>query len=273
MNCSARSFPSLCAGEPSSRWPFSTRTLCFQEFYLYGPEGQAEADGFAQDLLDLATRARSIAGQALAQLLLGEFQLLSGEVDRATRTLQGAVRHALDAACSSAASIALERLAEAEVARGNKARARSLLAQARPLAESSSIPSHLIVRVFGVAVCAAEGLLDALSVARDAERELADAPRVCEPCSMNFRIEAARAFARGGDLSRARRQIAEADRIASLWQGGPWKASVWEARAELRLAEGEYDQARALFLEAAGTFGQVRRPIDENRCRAAAAAL
>ena len=87
---------------------------------------------------------------------------------------------------------------------------------------------------------------------------------------MNFRIEAARVFARAGDLSRSRRQIAEAERITNLWQRGPWNASVWEARAELRLAEAEPSQAKALFLEAAHGFAQYGRVRDESRCRAAA---
>jgi DNA-binding SARP family transcriptional activator len=244
--------------------------LCFQEFYLYGPEGHTEAAGFAQELLQIATRANSAAGEALATLLLGEFELLSGQINAAAETLEQAVRHAQRAACPSACSIALERLAETEVVRGNKKQARFLLERARPLAESSAISSHLVVRVLGVRVSAADRVLDALKVAQDAERVLADAPRVCEPCSMNFRVEAARVFARAGDVSRARRHIAEADRITSLWQGGPWKASVWEARAELRLAEGENAQAKALFLEAAEVFAQVRRPSDEARCREAA---
>jgi DNA-binding SARP family transcriptional activator len=247
--------------------------LCFQEFYLYGPEGHAEAAGFAHELLETATRARSAAGEALATLLLGELQLLSGEINAAAETLQQAVQHAQRAASPSAHSIALERLAETEVGRGNKKHARSLLERARSLAESSAISSHLVVRVLGVQVCAADRTLDALRVVHDAERVLADAPRICEPCSMNFRVEAARVLARAGDVSRARRHIAEADRITSLWQGGPWKASVWEARAELRLAEGEDAQARGLFLEAAEGFAQVRRRIDEARCRDAAMAV
>ncbi len=186
--------------------------------------------------------------------------------------LERALGYAEDSGCTSAGSIALERLAEAEIARGNKAGARGLLERALPLAETSSITSHLVVRVLGVRVCAAGGPVDALKVARDAEQLLADAPKVCEPCSMNFRIEAARVFVRAGDLSRARRQISEAERITNLWQGGPWKASVWEARAELRLAEQEAAQTRALFIEAADAFAQVRRPVDEARCRAAAMA-
>lgn len=246
--------------------------LCFSEFYLYGPDGHAETEDFARELLAVAERAGSGTGRALATLLLGEFQLLSGDAEAAARTLSRAVELADGAACVSASSIALERLAEAEVARGNRDRARRLLARARLEAGSSAIPSHLVVRVLAVEVAAADGPVDALKIATDAEHVLMDAPRVCEPCSMNFRVEAARAFARSGDLTRARRQIAEADRVTALWQGGPWKAAVWEARAELRRAEGHEDQAKALFLEAADGFAQVRRPADEARCRAAAGA-
>lgn len=244
--------------------------LCFQEFYLHGPEGHSEREGFARELLGAATVAGSLAGQALATLLMGELQLLSGETAAAAETLARAVDLAQTSDCSSATSIALERLAEAEVAQGNHERARSLLKHALHEVESSSIPSHLLVRILGVEVTAAPSLIESLKEARDAERLLADSPRVCEPCSMNFRIEAARVFARAGDLPRARRQIEEAERITSLWQGGPWKAAVWEARAELRRAEGEPAQAKALFLEAAGGFAQVRRSLDEMRCRAAA---
>lgn len=247
--------------------------LCFQEFYLYGADGHAKAEDFARDLLAIANKAGSAAGRALATLLLGEFQLLSGAVDAAAQTLEQAVDLAAEGQCDSATSIALERLAEAEVARGNKSRARQVLRRARPLVDTSSIPSHLLVRLLGVEVAAADNRLDALKVARDAERLLAQAARVCEPCSMNFRIEAARAFARAGELSGARRQIEEADRITSLWQGGPWKAAVWEARAEFRRAEGEDAQATALFLEAAEGFAQSRRPLDEMRCRSAAIAM
>ncbi len=88
---------------------------------------------------------------------------------------------------------------------------------------------------------------------------------------MGFRIEAARTCARAGDFTRGRRHLAEAERISSLWQNGPWTASIWEARAELRRAQGEIIRASALFLEAAESFAQLGRPLDERRCRGAAA--
>jgi hypothetical protein len=129
-------------------------------------------------------------------------------------------------------SIVLERLAEAELALGNRGRARRLLGRALPLAEGSTIPSHLVVRIFGVHLEVAEDAISSLHVLRRAERRFADGTRVCEPCSMNFLVRATIACARAADLSRARRYLAEADRITGLWRGGPWSAGVVSEPAE-----------------------------------------
>ena len=247
--------------------------LCFQEFYLYGPHGHEGADAFARELLAIADAADSAPGRALATLLLGEFALLSGDVDGAAETLREAVRLADTADTRSALSIALERMAESEIELGDRAGAQKLIARARPYADSCGIPTHATVRLLGVQVRAADGVVEGLNTVREAERWLADQWRVCDPCSMTLRIEAALAYARAGDVGRARQHLAEAERITSLWQGGtPWNAAIWEARAEIRRAEGQLDQARALFLEAAEGFAEVRRPLDEARCRSAAAA-
>jgi DNA-binding SARP family transcriptional activator len=247
--------------------------LCFQEFYLYGSDGHDGADAFARELLEIATRAASTVGKALATLLLGEFALLSGDVDEAIRTLRRSLSYAERAGSVSARCIAMERLAEAYATDGERETAAALLAAAHPIAESSEIRSHLIIRLYGVQVLAVQSVIDVLRVIQEAERWLIDAPRVCDPCSMTFRIEAARACARAGELARARRHLAEAERITGLWQGGPWTAAVWEARAELRRAEGHREQASALLMEAADGFAELHRPLDESRCRAAAASL
>ncbi|MCE6997686.1 hypothetical protein LZG04_23215 [Saccharothrix sp. S26] len=246
--------------------------LCFQEFYLYGPEGHEGAESFGRDLLAIASRAGSAAGRALACLLLGEFALLSGHLDTAVATLGESLAEAGRAGCVSARSLALERRAEARVRLGDRAAARADLDAALPLAHASRIPSHLVIRVHGVRVLAADTLGGALGAIREAERWLARASHVCDPCSMGFRIAAATACAHAGSPSRARPHLAEAERISGLWQGGPWTAALWEVRAEVRRAEGQRGQAAALFLEAAERFAAMRRPLEEGRCRAAAAA-
>ncbi|GAA0220888.1 hypothetical protein GCM10010492_18760 [Saccharothrix mutabilis subsp. mutabilis] len=243
--------------------------LCFQEFYLYGPEGHEGAEAFGRDLLDIATAAGSTGGRALAHLLLGEFALLSGDLDGAATQLSRSWVAAEATGCASAQSIALERAAEARVRQGDRSAAVALLDRAMPLARASGIRSHLVIRVHGLRVLAAGGVVDALSAVRDGERLLAS-EHVCDPCSMGFRTEAARACARANDLGRARRHLAEAERISGLWQGGPWTAALWEVRAELRRAAGQASQAAALFLEAADQFATLGRPWEAHRCRAAA---
>jgi DNA-binding SARP family transcriptional activator len=246
--------------------------LCFQEFYLYGPEGHEGAESFGRDLLGIASREGSAAGRALAYLLLGEFALLSGHLDTAVATLGKSLGEAERAGCVSARSLALERRAEARARRGDRAAARADLDEALPLARSSRIPSHLVIRVHGVRVLAADTLGGELSAIREAERWLSEAPHVCDPCSMGFRIAAATACANAGSPSRARPHLAEAERISALWQGGPWTAALWEVRAQVRRAQRQQAQAAALFVEAAEGFAAMRRPLEERRCRDAASA-
>ena len=58
-----------------------------------------------------------------------------------------------------------------------------------------------------------------------------------------------------------------------MWQGGLWTGAVWEARGTLRQAEGENEQARAMFREAADAFARGGNESDAARCREAAAGL
>ena len=243
--------------------------LCFAEFSLYAPAGHEDIIPFARELLSAAEEAVSIPGQALATLMLGEAALLSGSLDEAERDLTRAARLNETAGHISGQSLATERLAETALAREHRSQANKLLSKAGRLAERSALVSHLLVRVLGGRVQAASDPRHALDVVRGAEDTLAHR-EVCEPCSLPFRVAAATASARAADMDRAARYMEDAERLAGMWQGGPWLAAVWEARGELRLAEGERDQAAALFREAAEGFGRVGRTLDEARCRAAA---
>jgi hypothetical protein len=203
--------------------------------------------------------------------MLGEALLASGQFERAREQLEQAVATNMNAGSTSGLSLSLERLAETEIALANRERAKALLVQARRPAQRSALRSHLIVRLLGVEIQAAPDARVARATVIGAERQLSDATRVCEPCSMNFRVQASSACARAGDLARARRHLADAERVAGMWQGGPWAAAVWEARAALRYAEGQPAQAAALLCEAADEYVRAQRPADEARCRAAAA--
>lgn len=242
--------------------------LCFAEFSLYGPQGHQQMVPFASELLAIAEEAGSVRGRAIASLMLGEVELLSGRLEEAERELNRASRLNEAARSASGESLSLERLAEAALARGQKTRARRLLGKAARLADASALVSHLTVRVLGTRIQAADRVM---ALVEEAESTLAGR-EVCEPCSMGFRVAAAVASARAGDVARAKRHLDDAERIAGMWQGGPWSAAVWEARGELRLAEGEPAQAAALFKEAANGFAAVGRTLDEQRCRTATSA-
>ena len=80
-------------------------------------------------------------------------------------------------------------------------------------------------------------------------------------------------LAEAGELDGARRRLDETERLAGMWQGGPWVAAVWEARGVLRHAQGRSEQASALLHEAAVRYGELGRPAEQARCDARAAAL
>lgn len=246
--------------------------LCLAEYYLTGPEGYDTVAEFARQMMAIAEEAGSATGAALALLMLGEAELLAGRLVEAEGHLREAARANDREGCISGAALARQRLAEAAVTRGRRYEGNRLLSRARSLAHRSDIATHLLVRVFGTMIQAAADPKKAVTVLRQAERELATMES-CEPCSMGYLTSAATATARAGELDRARLFIAEAERIAGMWQGGPWTGAVWEARGNLRQAEGEDAQARAMFREAAEAFARAGSQPDAARCLEAAARL
>jgi DNA-binding SARP family transcriptional activator len=246
--------------------------LCLTEFSLHGVEGSEEMAPFAGELLAAAEQAGSVHGQALALLLLGEVELLSGRLEQAQEHLARATELHEQASAPSGQALSMQRMAEVAITQGQRWRARRLLQPALRLAESSSLAPHLLVRVHGAIVRAAPDPPRSVAAVQRADAALADRD-LCPPCSMGFRVAATVALARAGDLQQAGARLEGAERIAGMWQGGPWLAAVWEARGVLRQAKGDHAQATALFTEAADQFARARWPVDEARCRAAAAAL
>jgi DNA-binding SARP family transcriptional activator len=243
--------------------------LCLAEYYLAGPDGYDTAARFAQQMMKIAEEAGSATGAALALLMLGEARLLAGKVEVAEPLLKQAAEDNEREGCISGAALAKQRLAEAAIGRGRKYDANRLLERARSLAMHSDLVSHLMVRIFGTMIQAAADPKRAVGVLRVAERELGQM-HPCEPCSMGFLTSAVAASAGAGDLDRARGFLSEAERISGMWQGGPWAGAVWEARGIVRRAEGQDEQARAMFREAADAFARAGNHSDAARNLAAA---
>ena len=245
--------------------------LCLAEYYLAGPDGYDLAADFARQMMRTAEDAGSATGAALAKLMLGEAELLAGHLIEAEKHLKEAAEANDREGCLSGSALARQRLAEAAVTSGRKFDANRLLNRARSIAVRSELATHLLVRIFGTMIQAAEST-KALTVLGIAERELGQM-RSCEPCSMGYLTSAATACARAGELERARSFITEAERIAGMWQGGLWAGAVWETRGVLRQAEGADEQARAMFREAAQEYTRGGTQSDVARCLEAAAGL
>jgi ATP/maltotriose-dependent transcriptional regulator MalT len=205
-------------------------------------------------------------------LLIGESCLFSGQLDESLEWLSRAADIYAEMGGDSGRAFALVRVADVFIALGQPGEATRQLIVARRLAARSELSSHLLVRVFAGMVHAADDPAGSRRLLVEAEGALRR-KEVCGPCSIGFRVAAAIACARSGDVARSRQWLADAERLAGMWQGGPWQAAVWEARAALRLATGDRAQAAALMREAANLFAECGRPLDRARCLAATADL
>jgi hypothetical protein len=69
-----------------------------------------------------------------------------------------------------------------------------------------------------------------------------------------------------GEIEQVGKRLDEAERLAGMWNGGPWIAALWEARGVQRRAQGKEERALAAFGEAAARFGELGRPLERERC-------
>src|SRR4029450_4068990 len=165
-----------------------------------------------------------------------------GDLPRAETDLQAPadLHHDLESPAGEAPS--LQRLSDVHLARGDRAAAGQLLQRALPLARWSSIGQHLMHRVYGCMITAAEDLEGARAVIDRAESTLGDEDH-CTFCSIMLSVPATQACADLGDLEEARRHLREAERSITLWEGTAWEAALLEARAHLARAEERDDEA------------------------------
>ena len=243
--------------------------LCLAEFCLCNARGHAEMARLAEELLAIAEDAGSAHGRALATLILGKAELFSGRLESADALLTRADELHAEAEAPVGRALAVHRIAEVALARGQKWRAGRLLQKGLSIAERTWLTPHLLIRYAALAVEAASAAEQREEAIRQGDRLVLERT-TCQPCSMGFRIASSIALAEAGDVEEAACRIDAAERIAGMWQGGPWVASVWEARGVQRLAQGRREQAKALFCEAASRFGDLARARDQARCLARA---
>ncbi|MFX0575790.1 AfsR/SARP family transcriptional regulator [Nocardia nepalensis] len=239
--------------------------LCLAEFTLFGPAGHEWIAEYAVNLRSAAEQSNSLQGQAVAELLLGEIALFSARLDEAVTRLATAAALHKQGGTASGQVLSRLRLAEAMLASDQRRAAAHELADLLPLAESDWLEPHLVVRTYTALVEVAEGERATLRQLEQADRALRNR-NVCRTCSVGFHLVAAKALAAAGQHDRARRRLAETERLVGMWPGGAWHASLWEARAVLHQSVGDLERARSFYLEAADRFGEVGRPLDRMRC-------
>ncbi len=239
--------------------------LCPAEYLLYGPTPYEDVLALAESLRTTALRSGALRAVAFASALAGEVALLAGDLPRARRELEEAAALHREIAARSGEAHSLQRLAEVELAEGDRPAARALLQRALPLARWSTISLHLLQRIYGTMIEAADDPAGALAVVDQAEATLGTED-LCPFCAVMLAVPAATASARAGDLGRADLYLAVADRSGELWEGTAWRAAIVEARAHRALASGDLDEAAALMDEARGLFEVAGQPLDVARC-------
>jgi DNA-binding SARP family transcriptional activator len=239
--------------------------LCLAEFCLFGAGGHGLMAEVARELGTLAVRVGSVAGRALSALIVGEAELFSGRLAQAERLLTEAQSLHEEAGAVAGRVMALQGLARIALTQGQRWRAGRFTDRAQALAVTTWLNPHLWIRLQGLAVEAATTPEAAEDAVLAGDRALASG-HTCQPCSMGFRTAAAIALAEAGTLDEVGRRLAEAERLAGMWNGGPWVAALWEARGVERRAQGSEERALAAFSEAAARFGELGRPGDRARC-------
>jgi tetratricopeptide (TPR) repeat protein len=199
----------------------------------------------------------------------GEAALLAGDLDAARADLGEALALHLEMGADTGAAHTLQRLAEVELAAGDRSAAERLLRRALPLARWSPLARHLLQRIYGTLISAASDTRAALAVVDEAAGVL-DEPFSCIFCQVMIAVPASIACAEGGRLDEARSWLAQADRSAAAWQGTAWQGAVAEARAHLARAEGDDATAGRLLVRAAELFTIAGQPLDAQRCLDAA---
>jgi DNA-binding SARP family transcriptional activator len=239
--------------------------LCLAQACLCGPSGHDAVGKLARELLSVAEGTASSAAKGLALLCLGEVELLSGRLDESEKLLTEAEGLLVETGATTGQTLVLERLAEIALARGQRWRAGRLVQRGQTIGDATWLRPHLWIRMQALAVRTAASEEQTVEAIMEGDRVLAR-PSTCQPCSMAFRTAAAIALAEAGELEHLGRRLDEAERLAGMWNGGPWVAALWEARGVHRRALGDTGRAIAAWVEAAARFGDLGRPIERARC-------
>ncbi|HVL83968.1 MAG TPA: AAA family ATPase [Pseudonocardia sp.] len=243
--------------------------LCINQRLLYGARPYADVIAFADAFAAEAERLGAARGRAYAVTLRGEALLLSGRLDEAEADLGEAIRLSRASGGAVGESLALQRLAEAALYRGDHRAADALLDESLAVARESDVGFHLLDRIYGTRIGAAADPDAALAALDDAENSVRGPLETCPGCRITLVVPGAIAAARAGDLDRAAEYETTVEWLADVVMRLPaWDAALQEVRGHRAQAAGE--PAASHFAAAATKFRTAGQPLDEQRCIALA---
>src|SRR5262249_25109695 len=108
-----------------------------------------------RQLREQAERTGARRGAAFAVTVAGEAALLAGDLDAARADLAEALAMHAEMGADTGTAHTLQRMAEVELAAGDRAAAERLLRRALPLARWSPLARHLLPRIYGELLAAA----------------------------------------------------------------------------------------------------------------------
>jgi DNA-binding SARP family transcriptional activator/tetratricopeptide (TPR) repeat protein len=241
--------------------------LCVAERLLYGGQPYDDVIAFADALEAEADRLGAARGRAFATTFRGEARLLTGDLVGASADLERGVALHRAIGASGGASLALERLAQIAVHRGDRPGAVALLDDALVAARDSGLGFHLFDRIYGARITVAADPTAALAAVEEAEASVQGALETCPGCRITLAVPAALAAADAGDLQRARRYESVAEELTTLLMRLPgWYAALDEVRGHLARAEGDVQAAGRHLRAAAERFRAAGQPLDSDRC-------
>lgn len=247
--------------------------LCVTEYVMQAGEPYDALRDFASQLRVHAKRAGARRGEAFATTVLGEVELLSGDVEGAKGHLEEGARLAREVRATGSEATARAHLGGALLSLGDRAGAEAQIEEALGLAHHSSMAPHLLPLAHGLAIAVPADPGEAMDRVERADSIL-DEDSLCSFCRVSYEVAAARACARADDVERGWDFVSRAERASGQWLGWtPWSAAVAQARGELLAAEGRTAEAAASFRRAVEGFAAAGQRLNEGRAREALAAV
>ena len=199
----------------------------------------------------------------------GEALLLAGRLDGARADLERSLAMHEELSADAGTAHSLQRLAEVELAEGDRAAAERLARRSLGLARWSPLARHLVQRIYGTLIVTAPDGDTAVGVVAEAEAAVDDNTR-CEYCDIMLTVPATIALAEAGHLDDAGRRLGPGPTVRPALAGdglagGGGRGGVGRGPGRGAPRRGR----RRSWPGRPGFFDQAGQPLDAARCREA----